>query len=66
MLIKEAKKIIVSLSKPEKMPGLCLRAASLGMQNRRQVGQGPGLGVLWLLRYEGQLYKISRYTGISI
>jgi hypothetical protein len=36
MNIKEAKKIIVSLSKPDKMPGFCLWYTSCGMQDGRQ------------------------------
>ena len=50
MNIKEAKKIIVSLSKPEKMPGFRLWYTGSGMQNRQQAATNPEQRLQRLLR----------------
>ena len=54
MLIKDAKKIIISLSKPDKMPGYAYGHTSAGSARQAaSSGEGSWLSLLWLLCMKG-------------
>ena len=53
MNIKEAKKIIISLSKPEKMPGYAYGLPAWECKTGGKLAKVPGSRVLWLLCNEG-------------